>query len=141
MDYKNGSLVFDGINRPLRAAHRRYRLRCNNLEFICTLWDLKQQSLTAKLNRIHTAVSMAIMQGISGAIFDDDGDPGFAMDRLRGDGRTLQRASHGGGLRGSRCDWSKRTCECNGYRPDNRFHDYTSPRLIEPQNVASKVRR
>jgi hypothetical protein len=84
---------------------------------------------------------MAIMQGISGAIFDDDGDPGFAMDRLRGDGRTLQRASHGGGLRGSRCDWGKRTCECNACRPDNRFHDCTSARLIELQNVASKVRR
>jgi hypothetical protein len=141
MDDKNGRLVFGGINRPLRAAHRRYRLRRNDLEFICTLWDLEQQSLTAKLNRIHTTVSIAIMQGVSGAIFDDDGDPRFAMDRLRGEGRTLQRASHGGGLRGSRCDWEKRACECDGYRPDNRFHDYTSPRLIEPQNVASKVGR
>ena len=35
----------------------------------------------------------------------------------------------------------KRACECNAYHPDNRFHDCTSARLIELQNVASKVRR
>ncbi len=138
IDHKNRSLAFGGINRPLRAAHRRYRLRRNNLEFISALWDLEQQSPAAELDRIHTAVS--ITQGISGTIFDDDGDPRFAMNRLRGDSRTLRRASHGG-LRRSRCDWGKRTCECNAYRADNRFHDHTSPRLIEPQNVASKVRR
>jgi hypothetical protein len=139
MDYKNRRLVFDGINRPLRTAHRRNRLRRNNPEFISPLWDFKQQSPTAQLNRIHTAVSIAITQGISGANFGDDGHP-FATDRLSGESQTFRRASPSGGLSGSRCDWGKHTCECNKYRPDNRFHDYTSLRLIEPQNIACMVR-
>jgi hypothetical protein len=142
LDHKNRSPVFDGINRPLRAAHRRYRLRRNNPEFMSALWDFEQQSPAAQLNRIHTAVSIAITKGVSGAIFNDDGHPSFATDRLRGESQTFRRASPGGGLRGSRCDRGKHTCECNTYRPDNRFHDYTSLlRLIEPKNVACMVRR
>ena len=49
IDDKNGSLVFDGINCPLRAAHRRYRLWCSNLKSFCTrsLRHLEQQGLTA----------------------------------------------------------------------------------------------
>jgi len=113
MDHKNGSLFFDGINRPDRAAHRRYCFRRNDLKFISALWDLEQQSLAAKLNRIHTAVSIAITQGISGTIFDDDGQACFASDRLRGESRTLRGASSGGGLRARRRDGGKRTCECN----------------------------
>jgi hypothetical protein len=126
MDYKNRRLVFDGINRPLRTAHRRNRLRRNNPEFISPLWDFKQQSPTAQLNRIHTAVSIAITQGISGTIFDDDGHACFASDRLRGESRTLRGASSGGGLRARRRDGGKRTCECNQYCPDSRFHDHAS---------------
>jgi hypothetical protein len=128
VDDKNGSLVFDDVDRPLRAAYRRNRLRCDNPICLRTgsLRNLEQQGLAAQVDCIHTAIAIAIEQGKSGAIFGHDGHPVLATESLHGAGHIFGRTPHVGLLRDNDFDWEEYTCEHKPSRSDNRFHGTSS---------------
>src|SRR6202035_5231627 len=89
-------------------------------------WNLEQQCLAAQFDRIHTAISIAIQEGKSRAIFSDNGDATFAPQGLHCVGRIVRRTTHVDGLRRGDTRNKKQRGEYRQSRASNRFHNNAS---------------
>ena len=85
IDDENRGLAFRGIHCPFGTAHRRNRLRGDDLEVISTrlFGYLKQQGLAAQLDRIRAAVAIAVHERKPRAALRDNRHAPFTTQGLQ----------------------------------------------------------